>query len=85
MECFKCHDHIFDHISMTDFYSIVLLMAVGWCGKTSLVVDGRISFRHLSLDLTGLPSTSAEVEAFVRDPDPLAWQCLGMVPHYGAH
>ena len=38
--------------------------------------DRRTLIRRLSLDLVGLAPTSAEVEAFVADPDPLAYERL---------
>jgi len=36
----------------------------------------RALIRRLSFDLLGLPPDPAEVEAFVRDPDPRAWERL---------
>lgn len=49
--------------------------------------DRRTLLRRLSLDLTGLPPTIAEVEAFVRDRDPKAYEKqverLLLSPHYG--
>lgn len=38
--------------------------------------DRRTLIRRVSLDLTGLPPTSEEVEAFVADPDPQAYEKL---------
>ncbi|HMO64699.1 MAG TPA: DUF1549 domain-containing protein, partial [Verrucomicrobiota bacterium] len=49
--------------------------------------DRRTLLRRLSLDLTGLPPTPAEVEAFVRDRSPRAYERqverLLKSPHYG--
>jgi hypothetical protein len=43
--------------------------------------------RRVTLDLTGLPSTPAEIDAFVRDRSPAAWERvidrLLASPHYG--
>ena len=36
--------------------------------------DRRTLLRRLSLDLTGLPPTPAEVDAFLRDPSPTAYE-----------
>jgi hypothetical protein len=49
--------------------------------------DRRTLLRRLALDLTGLPPTSEEVEAFVADTDPNAYERqvdrLLRSPHYG--
>jgi mono/diheme cytochrome c family protein len=49
--------------------------------------DRRTLIRRLSYDLTGLPPTASEVEAFVSDQDPQAWEKLVdrllASPHYG--
>lgn len=49
--------------------------------------DRRALIRRAALDLTGLPPTPAEVEAFVADPSPRAWETvidrLLASPHYG--
>ncbi len=49
--------------------------------------DRRTLLRRLSLDLTGLPPTVGEVEAFIRDKDPKAYEKqverLLLSPHYG--
>jgi len=49
--------------------------------------DRRTLLRRLSLDLTGLPPTVAEVESFIRDRDPKAYEKqverLLLSPHYG--
>jgi hypothetical protein len=49
--------------------------------------DRRTLLRRLSFDLTGLPPDPAEVEAFVADPDPRAYEKrvdrLLASPHYG--
>jgi hypothetical protein len=42
--------------------------------KPSPVADKRILIRRVSLDLTGLPPTPDEVESFVSDPAPNAWE-----------
>lgn len=53
----------------------------------SAEADRRTLLRRLSLDLTGLPPTVAEVEAFLRDKDPKAYEKqverLLRSPHYG--
>jgi len=49
--------------------------------------DRRTLFRRLSLDLTGLPPTATDIEAFVADSRPDAYQAavdrLLASPHYG--
>ena len=49
--------------------------------------DRPTLIRRLSLDLTGLPPTPSEVEAFVNDAGPMAWENLVdrllSSPHYG--
>ncbi|QDU27773.1 Planctomycete cytochrome C [Anatilimnocola aggregata] len=49
--------------------------------------DRRILIRRLTYDLTGLPPTPAEIEAFVKDPSDSAYeelvQRLLASPHYG--
>ncbi|MGC1276005.1 MAG: DUF1553 domain-containing protein [Planctomycetaceae bacterium] len=49
--------------------------------------DRRMLIRRLSFDLTGLPPSPAEVEAFVASDDPLAYERLVDLllasPHYG--
>ncbi|MDF1861715.1 MAG: DUF1553 domain-containing protein [Verrucomicrobiales bacterium] len=49
--------------------------------------DRRTLIRRLSFDLHGLPPTPKEVESFVNDPDPLAYEKLVdrllESPHYG--
>src|SRR5262245_59691468 len=50
-------------------------------------LDRRRLLRRLSFDLTGLPPTPEEVESFVNDPSPMAYQKvvdrLLASPHYG--
>ena len=49
----------------------------------------RTLIRRLSFDLLGLPPQPAEIEAFVNDPDPQAWEKLVdrylATPQYGEH
>jgi len=51
--------------------------------------DRATLIRRLSLDLTGLPPSWSEVEAFVKDPSDRAYETLvdGLLasPHYGEH
>lgn len=51
--------------------------------------DRRALVRRVTLDLTGLPPTLEEVEAFVNDPDPNAYEALVdrllRSPKYGEH
>ncbi|QDU19961.1 DUF1549 and DUF1553 domain-containing protein [Urbifossiella limnaea] len=53
----------------------------------SPAADRRTLFRRLSFDLIGLPPTPDDVDAFVRDPDPAAYEKLVekllASPHYG--
>jgi len=53
----------------------------------SPAADRPTLIRRLSFDLLGLPPTPAEIEAFVADPDPLAYEALVdrllASPHYG--
>jgi len=53
----------------------------------SIEADRRTLFRRLSLDLTGLPPTASDIEAFVADSRPDAYQAavdrLLASPHYG--
>ncbi|HUQ68093.1 MAG TPA: PSD1 and planctomycete cytochrome C domain-containing protein, partial [Planctomycetaceae bacterium] len=55
----------------------------------SVEADRRTLIRRLSFDLIGLPPTPAEVEAFVADPAPEAYERiverLLASPHYGEH
>ena len=52
------------------------------------MADRRTQLRRLSYDLTGLPPSAAEVDAFVADQSPLAWSTavdrLLASPQYGA-
>ncbi|MCX8092341.1 MAG: DUF1549 domain-containing protein, partial [Verrucomicrobiae bacterium] len=51
--------------------------------------DRRTLIRRASLDLTGLPPTPQQIEAFLADPDPNAYEKLVdrllASPHYGEH
>ncbi|MES2467106.1 MAG: PSD1 and planctomycete cytochrome C domain-containing protein [Verrucomicrobiota bacterium] len=55
--------------------------------KPNPPADRATLIRRLSLDLTGLPPSAAEVAAFIADPDPLAYQKLAgrllASPHFG--
>ncbi|MBL8210552.1 MAG: PSD1 domain-containing protein [Bryobacterales bacterium] len=55
--------------------------------KASPEADKRTLLRRLSYDLTGMPPTYEEIEAFVADKDPQAWEKavdrLLASPHFG--
>ncbi|MFN9717867.1 MAG: PSD1 and planctomycete cytochrome C domain-containing protein [Planctomycetota bacterium] len=55
--------------------------------KPSMEADRRTLIRRLTFDLVGLPPTPEEVDAFLHDPDPLAYEKLVdrllASPHYG--
>ncbi|MFA6545562.1 MAG: PSD1 and planctomycete cytochrome C domain-containing protein [Limisphaerales bacterium] len=57
--------------------------------QPSAPADRRTLIRRATFDLTGLPPTSAEVDAFVRDASPEAFakvvERLLASPHYGEH
>jgi hypothetical protein len=68
-----------------DFFILAKLDAVGL--QPSAAADGHTLARRLSLDLTGLPPSAEEVEAFVTDKDPDAYERLVdrllASPHFG--
>jgi hypothetical protein len=68
-----------------DLFVLAKLEAAGM--SPSPEADRRTLIRRLSSDLIGLPPTSAEVEAFVHDTDPAAYEKLVerllSSPHYG--
>ena len=51
--------------------------------------DNRTLIRRVALDLTGLPPTPAEIEAFLKDTSPNAYERMIdrylASPHYGEH
>ena len=55
--------------------------------KPSPEADRRTLIRRLSFDLIGLPPTPEEIDAFVQDPNPNAYEALVdrllASPHYG--
>ncbi|MFM7166097.1 MAG: DUF1553 domain-containing protein [Planctomycetaceae bacterium] len=57
--------------------------------QPSPAASRRTLIRRLSFDLLGLPPQPAEIEAFVNDPDPQAWEKLVdrylASPQYGEH
>jgi hypothetical protein len=57
--------------------------------QPALEADRRTLIRRVSLDLTGLPPSPAEVEAFLKDQSPDAYEHLVdrllASPHYGEH
>ncbi|HVC92610.1 MAG TPA: DUF1553 domain-containing protein [Pirellulales bacterium] len=72
-------------IQPIDAYILARLEAAGL--QPSPLADRRTLIRRLSFDLIGLPPTFAEVEAFVADPSPRAYEDLVdrllASPHYG--
>lgn len=68
-----------------DFFVLARLEKVGL--TPSAVADRTTLIRRLSFDLLGLPPTAADVEAFVRDPSPKAYENLIdrllASPHFG--
>jgi hypothetical protein len=68
-----------------DRFVLAKLEAEGW--RPSPEADRTTLIRRLSSDLLGLPPTPAEVDAFVRDLDPKAYENLVnrllASPHYG--
>lgn len=70
-----------------DFYVLAKLEANGLAPARE--ADRRTLIRRLSLDLTGLPPTPAEVEGFLKDKSPGAYNMLVdrtlASPRYGEH
>src|SRR5207244_1501793 len=70
-----------------DSFILAKLEAAGL--KPASEADRRTLARRLSLDLTGLPPAPADVEAFVNDPAPDAYEKyvdrLLKSPHWGEH
>jgi len=68
-----------------DFFVLAKLDAEGL--KSSPDADKRTLLRRVSFDLTGLPPTPAEVEAFLQDTSPTAYERVVdrmlASPHYG--
>ena len=68
-----------------DFFVMARLDAEGL--KPAIEADKRVLIRRVSFDLSGLPPTPAEVEAFVRDASAAAYEKvvdrLLASPHYG--
>ena len=71
--------------SQIDNFILARLEARGW--KMQPEADRVTLIRRASLDLTGLPPTPEEVQAFVNDRSPKAWEKvvnrLLASPHYG--
>lgn len=71
--------------SPVDWFVAQRLQAAGMTGTAE--ADRRTLVRRLSFDLIGLPPTPDEVEAFVSDPNPNAYEKLVdrllASPHYG--
>ncbi len=61
-------------VNEIDRFLLARMLAQGL--EPSPPADARTLIRRLSLDLTGLPPTWAEVEAFVNDSDPAAYEKL---------
>ena len=57
-----------------DRFVLSKLEAEGWC--VSPEADRATLIKRLSIDLTGLPPTPMEVDAFLADPDPQAYEQL---------
>ncbi|MBM3839782.1 MAG: DUF1553 domain-containing protein [Verrucomicrobia bacterium] len=71
----------------TDFFVLARLEKEGLAPSGQ--AEKAVLFRRLSLDLTGLPPTASEVDQFVGDDSPDAWDKavdrLLFSPHYGEH
>ena len=68
-----------------DAFALAAMKAKGL--KPAARADKRTLIRRAYLDLTGLPPTPAEIDAFVKNPSPDAWPKLVdnllASPHYG--
>ena len=75
----------FDADASIDQFIEAALAAKGLTMNPS--ADRRMLIRRATYDLTGLPPTPREIESFVNDPDPLAYEelidRLLSSPHYG--
>ena len=75
------------HWARTPIDSFILATLARQGLKPSPEADRRTLIRRLAFDLIGLPPTPAEIEAFVHDPNPNAYEALVdrllASPHYG--
>lgn len=70
-----------------DYFILARLDRQGW--KPSPEAEKETLVRRVTFDLTGLPATLAEVDAFLADKTPTAYQCvvdrLLQSPRFGEH